>query len=117
MALAVSQSSSDSQTIVRHPEEHPMDPKKLERWVQAHDKSMRPAVRELAANVQYVSHSEFLTSLDHSIHSFSLEVGDQILSQNCVSLVQGKKSNLWVFQLAQRSHKLPESFPGITAPT
>ncbi len=85
-------------------------------WIEMHDPSMQPCVREVIENVSYVSFNRFMGELGSSASNAISQLGTVYkgvfdVRSDVVVMVEGTKSNKWVAELAFHYFKfIPKAF-------
>lgn len=83
------------------PKEVPtLDKKKAKEWVELHDKKYNSILNELIFNIKIFSHEHFKYSLDECVEKFKKKFQEFDDINLTLILVEPKKSNKWVADLA-----------------
>lgn len=73
-------------------------------WIEAHEPILREAIQEVVDHTQYISYVEFLDALGTAIDSVLKQCSPDFQpNQNAVVMVEGRKSNKWVAEIALTS--------------
>lgn len=73
--------------------------KQAQEWVDSHHEYYRPALNEIVNNIKRVSHKNFKKNLKLAVDKFNTQM-DGVRNKNYTVLIEPKKSNQWVAELA-----------------